>query len=164
MEDADSDSADAEMADYGTDFKFSDTMSTQTLMGTKALWHSRLLGIGNRIPRFPVLWGDFPIPDSRLAWNRESGNGPGRFPSAGNFKLNRESGSRGGTPGISSSWSEPGLVKSQSCSSLRVPSPLRGRLGGRDPAVIVTQAASLSGHPSHWHPRWPVLWPLALIE
>jgi hypothetical protein len=84
MEDADSD---AEMADYGTDFWDHVDQNFDA--------RSR---IGNRIPRFPVFGGDFPIPDSRLAGNRESGNGP--FPdSAGN----RESGSRGGTPGIS--WS-----------------------------------------------------------
>jgi hypothetical protein len=69
------------------------TMSTRTLMPG----HSK---IGNRIPRFPVFWGDFnrfPIPDWPGIGNRETG----RFPidSAGN----RESGSRGGTPGIS--WS-----------------------------------------------------------
>jgi hypothetical protein len=38
-------------------------------------------GIGNRTPRFPVFGGDFPIPDSRVAGNRESGIGKtGRFP------------------------------------------------------------------------------------
>jgi hypothetical protein len=86
MEDADSDLADAEIADYGTDF--SDTMSTQleTLMGTKALWHSRLrlfrVGIGNRIPRFPVFWGisRFPIPDWPGIGNRETARPGGRFP------------------------------------------------------------------------------------
>jgi hypothetical protein len=62
MEDGDSD---AEMADYGTDF--SDDVDPNV---------TRESGIDDRIPRFPVLGGDFPIPDSRdsrLAGNR----GPG---------------------------------------------------------------------------------------
>ncbi len=89
----------AEMAGYGTDSSddvdpnFVRVYCMQLMLGRHG--HS---GIGNRIPRFPGFGGDFPIPDSRSAGNRESGNGP--FPdSAGN----RESGSRFGEPGIS--WS-----------------------------------------------------------
>jgi hypothetical protein len=74
--------ADAEMADYGTDF--SDDVDPNV---------TRESGIGS--PVFPVLGGisPFPVPDSQLAGNRESGNGP--FPdSAGTG--NRGPG--GGTP------------------------------------------------------------------
>ncbi len=69
MEDGDSD---GEMADYGTDF--SDDVDPNLNFDASSLpGHSR---IGNRIPRFPGFGGDFPIPDSRVAGNRESGNGP----------------------------------------------------------------------------------------
>ena len=55
-------------------------------------------GIGNRIPRFPDFWGDFPIPDSRSAGNRESGNGP--FPDRpGTGNRGPDSASRG-FPGL----------------------------------------------------------------
>ncbi len=65
MEDGDSDT---EMADYGTDFSddVDPNFDASSLPG-----HSR---IGNRIPPFSRFWGGFP--DSRVAGNRESGNGP----------------------------------------------------------------------------------------
>jgi hypothetical protein len=41
-------------------------------------------GIGNRIPRFPGFWGDFPIPDRPGIGNRETGRFPiGREPGTG---------------------------------------------------------------------------------
>ena len=58
-------------------------------------------GIGNRIPRFPGFWGDFPIPDSRSAGNRESGNGPfPDRPGTGTRNRGPDSASRG-VPGLS---------------------------------------------------------------
>jgi hypothetical protein len=96
MEDADSD---AEMADYGTDFR---TMSTKTLMPG----HSR---IGNRIPRFPDWGGGFP--DSRFPIGRESGIGnreTGRFPirpGTGNRGPGAPGAARRGFPGLRVSWS-----------------------------------------------------------
>ncbi len=71
MEDADSES-DAEMADSSRTRPWG---PRDGLFGRcRPKRHS---GIGNRIPRFPVLGGgDFPIPDSRLAGNRETGIGP----------------------------------------------------------------------------------------
>ncbi len=87
MEDHDDGDSDAEMADYGTDS--SDDVDPKA--GPKLcpsllqLMLGRHSGIGNRIPRFPGFWGDFPIPDSAE---------------------NRESESRFGEPGIS--WSAHG--------------------------------------------------------
>jgi hypothetical protein len=80
MEDDDSD-ADSKMADYGTDF--SDDVDPN--LDAKALHNFEQgstveITVGNREsdPPFSRVWGDFPIPDSRLAGNRETGNP--RFP------------------------------------------------------------------------------------
>jgi hypothetical protein len=85
-------------ADYGA-------MSTQTPLG------NRESEIGNREsdPPFSRFLGGiirFPIPDSRLAGNRESGNGP--FPdSAGTGNRGPGARGRGRTPGVSEMYTEP---------------------------------------------------------
>ncbi len=87
MEDGDSDT---EMADYGTDFSddVDPNFDASSLPG-----HSR---IGSRIPPFSRFWGGFS--DSRVAGNRESGNGP--FPvRPGTGNRGPDSASRG-VPGL----------------------------------------------------------------
>ncbi len=83
MEDGDSDS-DAEIMaarDYGTDSS-DDICRPKLCPSLLQLMLGRHSGIGNpsRIPRFPGFWGDFPIPDSRSAGNRELESGIGPLP------------------------------------------------------------------------------------